>query len=227
MRRVFVKFILPLTLFACFALPLSAASLRVLIIGDTNDRSIGKSVVTDIGNFEKFARDIAANTGLTPDIRIMKGGDVKSKKITDAINALKIDSDDTVIFYYSGHGFRTKQVKTRWPLLYIPDAGTKGVDFQWVIDTLGAKNPRMLLAISDSCNSFIDTPQRSVNTRAMRPEQAAAWKKLFVEFAGRIFVSGSQVGQYSFGQDQTGDLDRLVEGHDLLQRVLAEGCVED
>ena len=183
---------------------LGAASLRVLLIGDTNDRSIGKSVVTDLANFEKFTRDIAQNTGLPIDIRIIKGGEVKSKKITDAINTLKVESDDTVIFYYSGHGFRTKQVKTRWPLLYIPDAGTKGVDFQWVIDTLGKKNPRMLLAISDSCNSFIDTPQRSVNTRAMRPEQAEAWKKLFVEFSGKIYASGSQIGQYSFGQDQTG-----------------------
>lgn len=195
-------FVPALALFA--SAQLSAASLRVLLIGDTNDRSIGKSVVTDLANFEKFTRDIAQNTGLAIDIRVIKGGEVKSKKITDAINALKVESDDTVVFYYSGHGFRTKQVKTRWPLLYIPDAGTKGVDFQWVIDTLGKKNPRMLLAISDSCNSFIDTPQRSVNTRAMRPEQAAAWKKLFVEFSGKIYVSGSQVGQYSFGQDQTG-----------------------
>ena len=183
---------------------ISAATLRVLLVGDTNDRSIGKSVVTDLANFEKFTRDIAQNTGLPIDIRIIKGGEVKSKKITDAVNSLKVEADDTVIFYYSGHGFRTQQVKTRWPLLYIPDAGTKGVDFQWVIDTLGKKNPRMLLAISDSCNSFIDTPQRSVNTRAMRPGQAEAWKKLFVEFSGRIYASGSQVGQYSFGQDQTG-----------------------
>ena len=55
---------------------LGAASLRVLLIGDTNDRSIGKSVVTDLANFEKFTRDIAQNTGLPIDIRIIKGGEV-------------------------------------------------------------------------------------------------------------------------------------------------------
>lgn len=181
-----------------------SAGLRVLIIGDTNDRSIGKSVVTDITNFETFVRDIAAKTGLTLDLKVIKAAQIKSKIITDAVSKLKVDADDTVIFYYSGHGFRTQQVKTRWPLLYIPDAGTKGVDFQWVIDTLGAKNPRMILAISDSCNSFIDTPPSSVGSRSMQQDQEALWKKLFVEFSGRIYVSGSIIGQYSFGQDVTG-----------------------
>lgn len=193
------------TLFAlCTTAQLGAASLRVLLIGDTNDRSIGKSVVTDLANVEKFVKHVSAQTGLTLDIKTIKGGALKSRAINDAIKKLKVESDDAVIFYYSGHGFRTQDVKTRWPLLHIPDAGIKGVDFQMVIDTLNQKNPRMLLAISDSCNSFIDTPQRSVNTRAMRQEQEAAWKKLFVEFSGRIYASGSQVGQYSFGQDATG-----------------------
>ena len=193
------------TLFAlCTTAQLGAASLRVLLIGDTNDRSIGKSVVTDLANVEKFVKHVSAQTGLTLDIKTIKGGALKSRAIIDAIKKLKVESDDAVIFYYSGHGFRTQDVKTRWPLLHIPDAGIKGVDFQMVIDTLNQKNPRMLLAISDSCNSFIDTPQRSVNTRAMRQEQEAAWKKLFVEFSGRIYASGSQVGQYSFGQDATG-----------------------
>lgn len=198
------KSIITITLAVLFTTQAGAASLRLLLIGDTNDRSIGKSVVTDLANVEKFAKDIAQNTGLTLDIKTIKGGGLRTKAINDAIKNLKVESDDTVFFYYSGHGFRTKDVKTRWPLLHIPDAGIKGVDFQNVIDTLSQKNPRMLLAISDSCNSFIDTPQRSVNTRAMRPEQAEAWKKLFVEFSGKIYASGSQVGQYSFGQDQTG-----------------------
>jgi Caspase domain len=187
-----------------FAPATHAATLRALIIGDTNDRSIGKSVVTDIVNVETFVRDISAKTGLTLDLKVLKGAQIKSRLITDAVNKLKADPDDAVIFYYSGHGFRTQQVQTRWPLLHIPDAGIKGVDFQWVIDTINAKKPRMVLAISDSCNSFIDTPERSVSSRAMQREQDALWKKLFVEFAGRIYASGSIVGQYSFGIDATG-----------------------
>lgn len=183
---------------------ISAGSLRVLLVGDTNDRSIGKSVVTDLANIEKFVKDISQNTEMPLDIKTIKGAGLKSRAIVEAIKNMEVESDDTVIFYYSGHGFRTQDVKTRWPLLHIPDAGIKGVDFQVVIDTLNKKNPRMLLAITDSCNSFIDTPARSVNTRAMRQEQPAAWKKLFSEFSGRIYTSGSQVGQYSFGQDATG-----------------------
>lgn len=203
MRNKIIRILAPVLVLLATA-ELGAASLRVLLVGDTNDRSIGKSVVTDLANVEKFVKHVAAATGLTLDLKTIKGGALKSRAIMDAVKKLKVESDDAVIFYYSGHGFRTKDVKTRWPLLHIPDAGIKGVDFQVVIDTLNQKNPRMLLAISDSCNSFIDTPSRSVNTRAMRPEQEAAWKKLFVEFSGRIYASGSQVGQYSFGQDATG-----------------------
>lgn len=182
-----------------------AASLRVLLIGDTNDRSIGKSVVVDLANMETFVRQVSEKTGLKLDLKVLKGAQVKTKLVNDAINKLKIENDDTVIFYYSGHGFRTQQVKTKWPLLNIPDAGIKGVDFQWVTESLHAKKPRMVLAITDSCNSFIDTPEnRGINSRAMQQDQDALWKKLFVEFSGRIYASGSIVGQYSFGQDQTG-----------------------
>lgn len=184
--------------------PVFSGSLRVLLVGDTNDRSIGKSVVTDLANFEGFVKQIAARTGLTLDFKTIKGAGLKSRTITDAVKNIKAESDDVVIFYYSGHGFRTQQVKTRWPLLYIPDAGTKGVDFQWVVDTIDAKKPRMVLAISDSCNSYIDLPQAGINSRAMLEDQDAAWKKLFLEFSGRIYASGSQPGQYSFGQDATG-----------------------
>ncbi len=184
--------------------PAFSASLRVLLVGDTNDRSIGKSVVTDLANFEGFAQQIAARTGLQLDIKTIKGAALKSRTITDAVKNLKVESDDAVIFYYSGHGFRTQPVKTRWPLLYIPDAGTKGVDFQWVVDTIDAKKPRMVLAISDSCNNYIDLPQAGINSRAMLEDQDAAWKKLFLEFSGRIYASGSIVGQFSFGQDATG-----------------------
>lgn len=183
---------------------LHAATLRVLLIGDTNDRSIGKSVVTDLANVEAFMRDVAAKTGLKLDLKVLKGAQIKSKLVTAAVTALKADSDDTVIFYYSGHGFRTQQVKTRWPLLYIPDAGDKGVDFQWVIDTLQQKQSRMVIAITDSCNSFIDSPPRTMGSRSMQVDQAALWKKLFVDFSGRIYASGSQVGQFSFGEDTNG-----------------------
>lgn len=199
--RAFFSGIAALFLFATAA---HAASLRVLLIGDTNDRSIGKSVVVDLANMEAFARQISTVTGLTLDLKILKGAQIKKKLIVDAVNKVKVESDDTVIFYYSGHGFRKQTVQTRWPLLYIPDAGDQGVDFQWVVDTIGKKSPRMILAISDSCNNFIDTPQRSINSRAMQQDQEAMWKKLFVEFSGRIYASGSVVGQFSFGQDQTG-----------------------
>ncbi len=201
MRNVFAAAI---AAFLLLPVAVSAASFRVLLIGDTNDRSIGKSVVTDLKNVEAFARDIAARTGLTLDLKVLKGAQIKSKLVTAAVTGLKADPDDAVFFYYSGHGFRTHQVKTRWPLLYIPDAGEKGVDFQWVIDTLAAKKPRMILAISDSCNSFIDNPPRSMGSRAMQQDKDELWKKLFVEFSGRIYVSGSQIGQFSFGEDSAG-----------------------
>ncbi|MFZ5628670.1 MAG: caspase family protein [Spirochaetota bacterium] len=200
MKRFFLSF----AFFVAAVSPVAAASLRVLIVADTNDRSIGKSVVTDVNNFEAFARQIASRTGLILDMKTIKGNDLKSKNITSAVNSLKAEKDDTVIFYYSGHGFRTQQVKTRWPLLYIPDAGQKGVDFQWVIDTINAKNPRMLLAISDSCNNYIDMPQAGINSRAMLEDSDEAWRKLFVEYSGRIYASGSTVGQMSFGQDAVG-----------------------
>lgn len=182
-----------------------AQSIHLLLIGDTNDRSIGQSVVVDLGHIQTLASKISKETGMPLKTQTIKGADFKEAKILSLLENVRSGPKDMVFFYYSGHGYRTRGTKTKWPLMYVPDARNDGIDFQLVIQKLESKNPRMIIAFVDACNSYSDS-SRAVNLRVLKEIPKENYKKLFVDFSGRIYASGSTPGQYSFGDDENGGL---------------------
>ena len=200
-----LKKILLIMIFLISPLLLSANSIKVLLLADINDGNIGPSTKVDINNVESILRDASKNTGLPIDVKIIEGNQLNQSNVTNAVTSWNISSTDSVVFYYSGHGYRSANKTTKWPMLYIKGNSGQGIDLQWVIDTINSKNPRMAIIISDSCNNVANfSSSRSINTRAMRSEKKEAWKKLFTDFSGRIYASASIPGQVAWGDNSTG-----------------------
>ncbi|HNJ04423.1 MAG TPA: hypothetical protein PLB73_09245, partial [Leptospiraceae bacterium] len=93
--------------------------------------------------------------------------------------------------------------KTKWPNMYVKKP-QPGLEFSKVLEILDQKNPRLVIALGDLCNSFSDQSERSANLRAFAELQPSNYKKLFVEFSGRVYASGSKPGQYSFAMEDGG-----------------------
>jgi hypothetical protein len=119
-----------------------------------------------------------------------------------------------VLFYYSGHGFRTEASKSKYPYLYVSQQGQA---FEEIIATLRKKTPRLLIAVTDSCNNKADLPVAAA-MRAMSapPDFKKTYSRLWLDAAGEVIIASASEGEYAWGDDDVGGYftKRFLESHD-------------
>lgn len=191
-------------------LSLDAADLHAIIVADTNDPSIGNSTEVDLENMRNEMHRISLYTGLNLKETTISGKETLPEKVLAKINKLKIKKNDVVIFYFSGHGYRTASKKeSPWPNLFFSQAG-KGIDYDLIGKKLEAYHPRLLMVIADACNSLIPDDYapplvKKMMMRALSQETLENnYRKLFMEVKGVIMVTSSQAGEPSWGTPQGG-----------------------
>jgi hypothetical protein len=186
-----------------------AATLHAILIGDTLGDNIQESVIKDLDNMQKEVGLISRYTHLSVKEMVITGENI-TKNLLKELDQAQIETDDVVLFYYSGHGYREDSKESIWPNFYITQQD-KGIKFDEVQEILKNKNPRFLLAMADCCNSFIPddyAPQMiHKDIKATSREQLEKnYQKLFLEQRGYIFVSSSSIGEPSWGMSSRGGL---------------------
>jgi hypothetical protein len=207
MRRIF-RFTSALIIVAAtlcfFAGPAEPATLHAILVGDTVDPNIGRGDKLDLDLMSALLRDAAKNTGMKLNLRVFEDRIIRSQ-IMSAVQALRPESNDTVVFFYTGHGYRTSAFRDKWPAFALKSesGGSAGLDQKWVYNELKDKGARLLIVMADACNSVIS--EGAIDTRlALRSgkELPDSYKKLFLEARGNILASSSIPGQYSYSGDR-------------------------
>ena len=181
-----------------------AADLYAIFVGDTVSDDIKLSVQADIKMMKGEANKIAMYTGLKVKEVVLEGRQATTGNLLNKVKSIALNPDDVVIFYFSGHGFRTPSKQGNpWPNLFFTGE-QKAVDFLAVTNVLKEKHPRLILAIADCCNnSIVDwfAPQ-IVNVAARNqnvdPRIQANYRKLFLDTQGVIIASGSKAGEVAW-----------------------------
>lgn len=201
-----------LIIFSFFAIFMSlpsfseAANLISIIIADTKDDEIGKECASDFNKMVLLVERISKHTEMNLIEIKIKGSDVKPRKILDKIDSIKIEPDDVVLFYYTGHGYRTKSMGTipPWPIFEFPETD-EGLESEYVMAKLEMKRPRLLLAICDCCNVFLKKHEMVPDlVRAVKPRKdmeisnGENYRRLFRETIGVIKIASAKPGEYSY-----------------------------
>ncbi len=222
------KFLFVFLLFAASFASLEAVQLHSIIVADTTDDTIGNSTACDFCQIREEMKKVVKYTGLEHHEVLITGTDVVSENVFHAINALEIDEDDVVVFYFSGHGYRTKDKENNpWPNLYFTLSG-KGIDLLHLSCPLKEKGPRLLIVIGDVCNNFISENFAPRLARKLfsdfNDEELikANYQSLFLENQGTLMISSSVAGEYSwatttgslFTLSFLGNLDKVVKSED-------------
>jgi len=160
--------------------------LYLLVVADTLDKEIGSSCSKDM------KRTLETFTGLTNflGIRIfsktISGKEYNKKNVETAISNLTPSSNDIVVFYYSGHGFRIPENSRRFPNLKLKnfrndrnnfrdsiswikkdrqDNVTYSLNVEDIFNSIKKKGARFNLVLSDCCNNDIF----SENSKGTKP----------------------------------------------------------
>lgn len=214
-----------------FTPALGAASLHVILVGDSLNDQDPTGFEGGVDLWRREAKKIAAYTGLELEGVIFEGHHCRVEQVMRYIEELRVESDDIVILYFAMHGSRTKEKNNRWPDLSF-SLDQQKIDFSFFNDMLREKNPRLFLSIADSCNNivvarsvgnqsgnhpslaieeeesrqlFTNTPSfTSFLVESTSDELLAKYKRLFLDHSGSIIISTSSPGQFSIKHCLTG-----------------------
>lgn len=192
-----------LALLLCIDGIASAQTIHLLTIADSNDLNIGTGTSGNTRRVADFVNRAAAEMKVTVSRQDVSGNSFSCRKIMEAIRLLLAAPGDVVIFYYSGHGFRTDENASPFPELYCGEEAFSGsaprlVD---IVAALEKKGARLTIAVADSCNVLATQPlppQPAAAIASVPVSREKQYRKLFFGHKGVLTMSGAIKDQFSW-----------------------------
>lgn len=185
------------------------STLHLIFVADTQDPSIGLSTENDMKDVVNLFRKATKEINLKFQSYRLYGSKFDKANINATFNKLKINPNDVLIFYYSGHGYNDISSYNKFPEMSLDgiDMGLRSAH-----NLLKAKNARLTLTIGDLCNS-IPRSRNKVGGRSELPFKSgflfdtSKLKTLFLETKGDLISTSSKKGQWSYSaQDNSNGL---------------------
>lgn len=150
--------------------------LYLLVVADTLDSEIGSSCSQDMKRIVETFGGLTSYLGIKFFPKTICGKDYNKKNVQTAITTLRPSSNDIVVFYYSGHGFRLPENLRQFPNLKLKnfknerknfrdsvtwirkdrqDNITYSLNIEDIFNSIRKKGARFNLILSDCCNSDI------------------------------------------------------------------------
>lgn len=199
----------------------AAKAIKALIVADTDDPTIGEMIAVSVASLPDRLQDVPRLK--KDDIRILTSRDVSPAKILREIAALRVDADESLLYYHIGHGAYDRRRAQGDPSsghFFAIGNGRGDLMRKTVRDRLLAKNAQLTVLISDTCNvsSFANPPRLpQMMTKAYGENWILA--HLLTMHTGVIDISGSSTGQYGwFSRDIGGWFTKsFIDASDLDQ----------
>lgn len=195
-----------------------AQTIHWLTFIDTTDDNVGRIDILGrqvlYNRFVNVINAALAPAGYSSDIQDYYGTRTTPENCKEAVQNLKCDEKDIIVFYYIGHGTRAKSDPTPYPQMLLASTNIdKFIPLSWVNDQLKKKGARLAVTIGMCCNVVQDvtskvSPTFSVNYGNTYVDDAAIKniQKLFLENTGNIIVSSASPSQSSIAIPVTTDI---------------------
>lgn len=182
---------------------LSAKTLHAILVADTI-HDIRSVTYSDLQRWQDELKVIAKHTKMVLKECIFSGSKFSKESVKNYLENLSIEKKDSVIFYFTGHGYRTFSKQTPWPFILF-DYSKPGLDIQWITEMIRKKKPQFALVMTDCCNNYRENglfgsedKQIRINLRSF-PAQFEGYQRLFSLAKGCVVISSCSAGQFSYG----------------------------
>ena len=151
---------------------------------------------------------IAKVLGMRYDLQAIRGKNYSKENLSKLMRNFQPNSDDVVVFVYTGHGFRFDDQQDYYPNMDLCptsyDDPTKNyVAVSDVYKELAAKGARLNLVFSDCCNNEIGETTPIINTstlfsRSNNNFDVKKLERLFVDASGSLIATAASPGEMSW-----------------------------
>lgn len=206
MKEIVFNFVALFSLIVGTAPNMHAQTLHAIIACNTTDRSIGTGMVSDMKNMRNAAQIIAANLECEYDEYVFDGPQCTKANLTKCISDMDVERDDIILFFYGGHGTHAQNnSEDPWPQmcmntniesLFFPVASLERL--------ISNKQPKLRVILTNCCNkeangvSIKPLYAQSTGATNLGRYNSEAFKKLFFENKGKVMMTSSKLGQYSW-----------------------------
>ena len=189
--------------------------IHLVVVAATEDPRIGFSVQKDVINFSSQIKDVATFLSLPLNYVEVSGKNFGKANLEAAVNNLRPQANDIVIFYYSGHGYSAEQnPREQYPQFDLrqsrfDDILKATVNASEILNRIQSKNARLNLVFTDCCNSNLGLLKPEGKNFALTTKSLLDWEKsfvydLFMKSKGSILATAAKKGQYAYGNTDVG-----------------------
>lgn len=184
----------------------SLGALRLVLVTNSNDAALGSGFSANHRKLMSMFRDIALTCGMNFDATEVKGDDFDKTTVNSKIANFYSTSNDVIVFYYSGHGFRSTDPQNDWPQLdlrasFSQDRFTQSLNLGTdIYHALKLKDHRLLIVVGECCNTSGGTPYSSDPIMMAAGENVIdrnSVKALFSK-SGEVLIATSKPGEGSW-----------------------------
>jgi hypothetical protein len=201
-----------------------ATKLILVIVANTNDPEIGIGCRQDIKSIRHMFKKLCKHMQFEFLELLVMGHNYSKKNVQDAIDILKPDGNDIVVFYYSGHGFSYKKDKAkRFPQVDLRPAKSSNKikiinentnNLAELFEAVKSKGARLNIVIGDCCNNTIkfkratksgdaDFPIKKKTRMSINKVMCEA---MFCNYTASILVAAADKGQFAISDDKIGSI---------------------
>lgn len=206
MKKIVIRLSFAIVILVGCASTTIAQTVHAIIACNTIDSSIGVGMTSDMKNVRNAIQIIVSTLDCEYEEQVFDGPVCTKENVTNYINNMDVERDDVIIFFYGGHGTHAMDnANDPWPQmcmntniesLFMPVAS--------VDKLLSAKQPKLRIILTNCCNkeqsgvSVKPLYAQSAGSTMQSDYNAAAFKKLFLESKGKVMMTSSKLGQYSW-----------------------------
>jgi hypothetical protein len=200
-----------LLLFLFLQAELFCATFHAVVIADTFGQDVRHSTTIDVKRMRHAMRRFAKGCKYKLKLTVLDDTRMTVENLERWYAKSHVRKKDIVFFYFTGHGFSSRQHQSIWPdLLFKPNMEV--ISMERVHEVLRSKRARLTVLLSDSCNKLgpFAPAHRAFRTKKnaavpiMFAPKRRGIKKLFRSKRGRVLASGAVPGTVSFGSTYGG-----------------------
>lgn len=195
-----------------FAQTTQQANVFAIVVADTYNFSAGTAI--EAGEKRVTQALLSIQNGLSrygSNVTIVtaSGNNFSIASLNIALDyvAKRAKRNDTIIFYYTGHG---RNGGKPYPFLLIPDksTGREGVQFDYVWNWLQAPQARLNIYIIEACNNFVINSGKGSSddelAQLSAPDISTEMYELFIKYKGVIIFASASPGEFAHAYNSSG-----------------------